>query len=248
MANRTHVALLKEGVEAWNQWRRENPKTCPNLFRADLTRASLSGADLRRTNLGRACLRYADLRGAQMVGADLHGADLRGAELIRADLRRADLHGADLFGANLSGADLSHANLRRADLDCAKLRGTGLSKSGLSQSQGWVSGMKWPDAIGKQKAAWDTQAVEVEGKPPRTGRHLELCEQAADLISALAQQHKRLLARCRWERIKPCHLQQSEQDLAGDCVVPDDQNPGQALVCHAHPATPFGCAGGYWWA
>ena len=65
MANRKHVALLKQGVEAWNAWRRAHPRIRPNLFRADLTRASLSGADLRRTNLGRASLRYADLCGAQ---------------------------------------------------------------------------------------------------------------------------------------------------------------------------------------
>ena len=64
MANRKHVALLKQGVKAWNAWRRAHPKIRPNLFRADLTRASLSGADLRRTNLGRASLRYADLCGA----------------------------------------------------------------------------------------------------------------------------------------------------------------------------------------
>jgi hypothetical protein len=42
MASRTHVARLKQGVEAWNQWRRENPKIRPNLSRADLIRASLS--------------------------------------------------------------------------------------------------------------------------------------------------------------------------------------------------------------
>jgi len=43
MANRKHVAQLKQGVDAWNQWRRANPKIRPNLFRADLIRASLSG-------------------------------------------------------------------------------------------------------------------------------------------------------------------------------------------------------------
>src|SRR3954469_2828418 len=128
MANRTHVARLKQGVEAWNQWRRDNPKIRPTLSRADLIRASLRGADLRRTNLGKADLSHADLRGAQMSGANLHGAALRGAELIRADLRRADLRGADLFGANLRGADVSYANLSRADLDYANLRGTGLSR------------------------------------------------------------------------------------------------------------------------
>ena len=82
MANKKHVARLKQGVEAWNQWRRENPRIRPNLSRADLIRASLRGADLRRTNLGKADLSHADLRGAQMSGADLRGAALRGAELI----------------------------------------------------------------------------------------------------------------------------------------------------------------------
>src|SRR3954466_4705977 len=56
MANKKHVARLKQGVEAWNQWRRMNPKIRPNLSRADLIRASLRGADLRRTNLGKADL------------------------------------------------------------------------------------------------------------------------------------------------------------------------------------------------
>jgi uncharacterized protein YjbI with pentapeptide repeats len=151
MANRTHVARLKQGVEAWNQWRRDNPKIRPNLSRADLIRASLRGADLRRTNLGKADLSHADLRGAQMSGADLQGAALRGAELIRADLRRADLRGADLFGANLRGADVSYANLSRADLDYANLRGTGLSKSGLTQSPGLLSGVTRPEVIERQK-------------------------------------------------------------------------------------------------
>src|SRR5215203_6713785 len=58
MANKKHVARLKQGVEAWNQWRRENPKIRPNLSRADLIRASLRGADLRRTNLGEADLSH----------------------------------------------------------------------------------------------------------------------------------------------------------------------------------------------
>ena len=77
MANRKHVARLKQGVEAWNQWRRESPKIRPNLSRTVLIRASLTGADLRRANLGKADLSHADLSGAQMSGADLRGAALR---------------------------------------------------------------------------------------------------------------------------------------------------------------------------
>ena len=46
MANKKHVALLKQGVEAWNAWRCEHPKVCPDLFGAALFGADLSDADL----------------------------------------------------------------------------------------------------------------------------------------------------------------------------------------------------------
>ncbi|HZO75777.1 MAG TPA: hypothetical protein VFB60_26490 [Ktedonobacteraceae bacterium] len=34
MANEEHLSTLKQGVEAWNQWRRMNPLTCPDLSHA----------------------------------------------------------------------------------------------------------------------------------------------------------------------------------------------------------------------
>jgi len=46
-----NISQLKEGVEAWNQWRRDNPKTAPNLSMANLYRANLSGADLSKVRL-----------------------------------------------------------------------------------------------------------------------------------------------------------------------------------------------------
>jgi hypothetical protein len=88
MANEEHLALLKQGVKVWNNWRRETPKIKP-----DFIEANLNGADLR--------------------GAILRGAILRGAILSRAFLSRADLRGADLSGLDLSGAILSGADLRR---------------------------------------------------------------------------------------------------------------------------------------
>jgi hypothetical protein len=44
MADEEHVALLKQGVDAWNAWRHENYNAPPNLRRADLSEAILSGA------------------------------------------------------------------------------------------------------------------------------------------------------------------------------------------------------------
>ena len=35
MANAEHLAKLSEGVETWNQWRKENPRTIADLRNAD---------------------------------------------------------------------------------------------------------------------------------------------------------------------------------------------------------------------
>ena len=42
MANDEHVAILKQGVDAWNAWRRANLGTRPDLSGADLTDATQS--------------------------------------------------------------------------------------------------------------------------------------------------------------------------------------------------------------
>ena len=81
MADEEQLRILKQGVEAWNAWRKQ----------ARYIRVDLGGADLRR----------ADLRGADLSGADLSGADLRGADLREADLSEA------IFGETiLSAVDL----------------------------------------------------------------------------------------------------------------------------------------------
>jgi hypothetical protein len=116
MANEEHVALLKQGVEAWNAWRKESPNVIPNL----------DGEDLRSANL----------RGAILSGADLTGADLTGANLSWADLCLADLTGANLSLADLTGANLSLADLTGADLSEAILLETVFGNTNLSDVKG----------------------------------------------------------------------------------------------------------------
>src|SRR6266699_2910817 len=91
MANQEHVQIIQKGIEAWNQWRNQDPKINPDL-------------------------READLHGADLSGADFSGADLSGADLSEADLSDAKLGGASLLWADLRAADLSDADLRRAKL------------------------------------------------------------------------------------------------------------------------------------
>src|SRR6266852_1453788 len=68
MANDEHVAMLKQGVAAWNAWRDENRNVLhPNLY----------GADLHEADLPRANLNGADLNGADLTGANLGEGKIR---------------------------------------------------------------------------------------------------------------------------------------------------------------------------
>src|SRR4029450_1742741 len=84
-ANNEHLTILKQGVDVWNQWRKDNINVKPaltfaKLHEADLNRADLQDADLRRANLTLANLTEADVRGADLRGADLSSTHLRGAD------------------------------------------------------------------------------------------------------------------------------------------------------------------------
>jgi hypothetical protein len=50
-ANPEHLAKLKEGVEVWNQWRREHPEAEVDFSNADLSDVDLGGANLDWANL-----------------------------------------------------------------------------------------------------------------------------------------------------------------------------------------------------
>jgi hypothetical protein len=178
MANKEHLSILKQGVEVWNQWRKEHPDIQPDLIRANLRGAFLIGAnfiganlrgadlvdaDLRNANLSEANLSEANLTGAKLIGADLIGAFLIGAYLIQADLNEADLRnasliGADLIGAVLTGADLRSANLSGADLSEADLIGANLRRATLVET--YLTSATLTDCQIYGISAWN---VELEG-------------------------------------------------------------------------------------
>jgi uncharacterized protein YjbI with pentapeptide repeats len=159
MADDEHVAMLRKGMDAWNEWRDENLYIHPDLSSADLSGANLSEANLSGAELYGVNLSGADLSGANLSGADLSGANLSGVQtyLNREDLAEEDQRWpggaldapstftsfvfpmndltANLSGADLSGADLSGADLRGADLSRAYLSKANLSWANLSGAE-----------------------------------------------------------------------------------------------------------------
>ncbi|MCL4490065.1 MAG: pentapeptide repeat-containing protein [Chloroflexi bacterium] len=139
MADARHLAILKQGVGAWNEWRRANPGIFPDLKGENLSRLSLPGIDLRDADLLEANLRTtnltrANLRGAGLIGAELDGADLAEADLSRAFMLEASLHHAHLPRAILRGASLNRVDLSEADLSGADLDGADLFQARMVET------------------------------------------------------------------------------------------------------------------
>jgi len=123
MVNKKHLQIIRQGVDAWNEWRRKNPELRPNLRGADLHEADLYEADLSEADLSKANLTQANLGEANLSMASLCEADLRGANLYKAILTQANLYKADLCMVNLGEANLYKADLSKANLGGAVLTG-----------------------------------------------------------------------------------------------------------------------------
>ena len=151
MANDEQLAILKQGVDVWNAWRKENPDVEidlsgaylirvdlneADLFRADLRRAYLSGANLNGVNLTQATLSRANLSGATISEGDLTEARLSQVDLNRVDLSRANLCEADLSKADLSRVDFFGAYLDKTKFDNAKCSLTIFADVDLSVAKG----------------------------------------------------------------------------------------------------------------
>ena len=187
MANPEHLKILKQGVKAWNKWRKENSGIRPDLTEANLsgvnlTGANLSGVNLRQTNLREANLSKANLTKANLYKADLYSTNFTRARLTSASLwwvnansaklecahlvsvtayvarlRGAKLTKADLREARLVWGDLSYANLEKAYLRDADMRGCTLVRSNLNNAV--LTGAK---LYGTARDGWKISCVECK--------------------------------------------------------------------------------------
>ena len=149
MANPEHLKILKQGVEAWNKWRREYPDIEPDLRGVDLSGAYLRQANLNKAILSRTNLSYAELQNATLIEADLSyayftGASFDDANISRADLSyaifrsarfiRANLSSTHFFEASPNGANFNGANLNDANLYGVNFKGASFTRANLSHA------------------------------------------------------------------------------------------------------------------
>ena len=157
MANQEHIEWLLEGVDNWNQRRKEEDFE-PDLSGADIywefeeagmldndDFIPLSNIDLRMANLCGAIFSRslldagADLRHANLWFANLKNAFLPNSRLNGANLQGTVLDGANLVDVKLCDAKISNARLYRttlflADLTNANLQSTDLKNANLSSA------------------------------------------------------------------------------------------------------------------
>ncbi|MFP5273701.1 pentapeptide repeat-containing protein [Coleofasciculus sp.] len=69
MANKEQLAILSQGVEAWNDWRKQNPDA-----RVNLRGHSFKGKDLSQVNFSHANIQGANFTNAKLIGANFSGA------------------------------------------------------------------------------------------------------------------------------------------------------------------------------
>lgn len=144
MANDAHLALLNQGVQTWNQWRRAHPEIRPDLNGVNISQVSLRGIDFSSTDLNFTVWTDVDLSQTDLTNAHLRQGTFQQVNLVGADLTWAALHHAELSQVNFSQARLIHgslnygyvhdSDLNEADLSDSYLVGTVFVRSSLRQT------------------------------------------------------------------------------------------------------------------
>src|SRR5437667_11761726 len=117
MANQVHLNILRQGVEAWNRWKREHPEIIPDLsgviFKEILFIEDIMLKFRETARLWSSPSPWDDPNYRELVRR--RQTNLNEIGLSGIDLSRVNLKGADFSGVNFVGANLSHASLVEAN-------------------------------------------------------------------------------------------------------------------------------------
>jgi hypothetical protein len=141
MANMEHLKIFRKGVEAWNNWRSENPEVVPDLAGEKLFELKLTDGLPRGFMYTSAYLAGADFSGAQLAFADftlcnLVEADFTDADLYNASFARAGLQDGSFIDSDLTNVDFSRANLEGVDFTRSAMDGTKFGRNNLATAKG----------------------------------------------------------------------------------------------------------------
>jgi uncharacterized protein YjbI with pentapeptide repeats len=169
MANKDHLEILRQGIDVWNEWRKDNRQIIITDFRevnliganlegADFTGVDFSGANLKGANIQRGSLTWATAESANFEGANLTEVNFGVSNFNNANLIRANIAGAKLSGTNLKGAKLNDANLLQATLYDAKLEEADLSGACLVRTQAHDANFNKATLTGVCIEDWNTNS------------------------------------------------------------------------------------------
>jgi hypothetical protein len=141
MANPDHVAKLKEGAEAWNEWR-DSTDVEPDLRNANLSRREFIGYRFEKVRLDSATIHDVRFVNCYFAKGSFHGAFAADAIFEESYVESCDFGGATLTGArfaftiareaNFADVDLSWAYFDTCDLERANFGKARLSRTTFS--------------------------------------------------------------------------------------------------------------------
>lgn len=147
MASDKYLEILRQGVQTWNEWRKEKTLTTLDLTGINFAHQSLHGINLSNAHLQQASFYSADLSEADLSNSNLHSVQFTGTNLTGANLQRSELGHAYLNNSNLTNASfqnaymhsvilgggiLDGANFHSADLNVAHFKNVSLNNTQLT--------------------------------------------------------------------------------------------------------------------
>ena len=147
MANSEHVEIFKNGVAAWNQWRKRNNSIKPDLsdikFLGDIyvgnhiydlpcyANYDFSGCNFNRTSMRNCMFTRCNLSDCNIHFSDLVDSYWDECDFSHASLRVSKIGSAEFIACDFTCADLSYCSAEETNFTDSKLIATNLSNVSL---------------------------------------------------------------------------------------------------------------------